>query len=354
MAIDLIRHRVLPAFGLTGALVEPLVAGLIHQTYLVQHATDRWVLQRVHPSFKAELLIDLQVVASRLKAQGVLTSQLKSTADGALGLALGPEDGLWRVLSYIEGNSFQTLVSAAQAYSAGVLVARFHEALRGMAHSFAGVYAGLHDTCSHVAVLRSALVTQSRHRLFHEVLALAKCLECAYRYLSPLPQCAAQICHGDLKLTNILFAGPSGPDSERAICLIDLDTVGPGSLAYELGDAWRSWCNRAGEDADVADLDMELLRASFSGYREALARPLSEREVQALIYGPEWVSLELAFRFASDALLESYFAWDATAFPAPGEHNLLRAKGQWSLHCAFVRTRPARAAALQTQRVSFS
>jgi hypothetical protein len=58
------------------------------------------------------------------------------------------------------------------------------------------------------------------------------------------------------------------------------------------------------------------------------------------------VSLELAAPFAEDALRESYFGWDATRFPGRGEHNLHRARGQWSLHEAFVRSRGDRAALL--------
>ena len=63
---------------------------------------------------------------------------------------------------------------------------------------------------------------------------------------------------------------------------------------------------------------------------------------RALVLGVEWVSLELAARFAADALLESYFGWDARRFPGRGEHNLVRAQGQLSLHTALVAARPAR------------
>ena len=55
------------------------------------------------------------------------------------------------------------------------------------------------------------------------------------------------------------------------------------------------------------------------------------------------MSLELAVRFAADALDESYFGWDAGRFASRGDHNLVRARGQWSLHEAVVATRPQRA-----------
>ena len=62
--------------------------------------------------------------------------------------------------------------------------------------------------------------------------------------------------------------------------------------------------------------------------------------------GVEWISLELAARFAADALFESYFGWDPARFPGRGEHNLVRARGQWSMHQALVATRAERAGML--------
>ena len=69
-------------------------------------------------------------------------------------------------------------------------------------------------------------------------------------------------------------------------------------------------------------------------------------EQRALLLAPEWISLELAARFAADALDESYFGWNAHRFLSRGEHNLTRARGQWSLHGALVQTRSARALVL--------
>ena len=54
--------------------------------------------------------------------------------------------------------------------------------------------------------------------------------------------------HGDPKISNLMFAR----DSDRGLCLIDLDTLGPMPIALELGDALRSWCNPAAEDARAA------------------------------------------------------------------------------------------------------
>ena len=77
--------------------------------------------------------------------------------------------------------------------------------------------------------------------------------------------------------------------------------------------------------------------------RGGLGRALNGDERRALLLGPEWISLELAARFAADALRENYFGWDPTRFPSRGAHNLVRARGQWALHEAFVGTHAQRA-----------
>jgi Ser/Thr protein kinase RdoA (MazF antagonist) len=157
-----------------------------------------------------------------------------------------------------------------------------------------------------------------------------------------LPVLPDRVCHGDLKFNNILFAAADGPEADRPLCLIDLDTLGPMPLAFELGDAWRSWCNRNGENNPVAALDLEIFRTSLEGYREGLGRPLSEGERRALLLGLDWVSVELAARFAADALYENYFGWDPKRFAGRGEHNLVRARSQFSLHQALAAARPER------------
>jgi len=348
-----IRARVLPAYaGWEGASVTPIPGGLINRTYLVEVPGGRAVLQRVSPIFSPAIQHNIRAVTLRLEAAGLVTPRLIPTYDGRLFLAAeepsvleagGSDSGVWRMLSYVPGATFDVVASTGQTYAAGALIARFHRALAGIPHTFDGLRVGVHDTRRHLARLQEAVAAYEGHRLARHVGALATAIAAGAEALPPLPDLSPTICHGDLKFNNILFAGAHAPDSERALCLIDLDTVGPLSLAYELGDAWRSWCNRAGEDAAVAQLDLEIFRASLDGYRDGLGASLDSDARRALLLGPEWVSLELSARFAADALAESYFGWDAARFPGRGEHNLLRARGQWSVHEELRASRASRA-----------
>jgi Ser/Thr protein kinase RdoA (MazF antagonist) len=331
---------------LVGGTPRRFGAGLINETYLVEAGAVRHVLQRVNPIFPAVIHENLLAVTDRLTAAGLLTPRLLPTMDGRPCLDLGA-DGVWRVLTFVDGVSHDRVVSPAQARAAGELVARFHAALADLRHSFVGLRVGVHDTPRHLERLRAAVRTHLRHGLHAATVPVADAIFASVAGLPPLPPLPDLVGHGDLKFNNVLFAGSAPPASEQALCLIDLDTVGPVSLAYELGDAWRSWCNRSGEDRTDAALDLEILRAALDGYCAGRGRELERDERLALLLGPEWVSLELAARFAADALVENYFGWDPTRFAGRGEHNLHRARGQLSLHQAFVASRADRAALLR-------
>jgi Ser/Thr protein kinase RdoA (MazF antagonist) len=343
----LIRERVLPHYpGWARATISPLPGGLINRTLLLEVDETRAVLQRVSRVFSPRIHENIAAVTARLAEAGVTTPRLVATRAGAPYVDVDGE-GVWRLLTHVEGVGFDAVTSPRQARSAGLLIARFHRALADLQHEFVGMRTHVHDTPAHLRRLAEVVATRRQHRLTGEVGELAEQIATAAESLPALPVLAPRVCHGDLKFSNILFADHEPPASERAVCLIDLDTVGPLSLAYELGDAWRSWCNRAGEDVPDARLDLEVLRASLDGYREGLGAGLDAETRRALVLGVEWVSLELASRFAADAILETYFGWDASRFPGRGEHNLVRARGQWSLHRALVATRDARGEMLE-------
>ena len=341
--LDPAQRQVLAHYpGWEGAAVEPVAGGLINRTFLLVRPGERAVLQRVSAIFSPRIHENIEAVTRRLAAAGVATPRLVPTRAGRLWVE-GRDGGVWRLLTHVDGVAFDAVAGVRQAHTAGALIARFHRALDGLSHAFVSMRVGVHDTARTLERLDEAVAAHPKHRLAPEVGALAREIRAAGVALPALPALRPRICHGDLKFSNVLFADHEPPASERAVCLIDLDTVGPQSLAYELGDAWRSWCNRAGEDASEARLDLEVLAASLAGYREGWGRALDADTRRGLLLGVEWVSLELAARFAADALFESYFAWDANRFAGRGEHNLVRARGQRSLHAALVATRDARA-----------
>ena len=86
------------------------------------------VLQRVNPVFSAEVNIDIAAVTEHLAKKGLLTPRLVPTRAGALWFE---HEGIWRVLTRIDGVCFDALEAPSQARAAGRIVAEFHRALAG-------------------------------------------------------------------------------------------------------------------------------------------------------------------------------------------------------------------------------
>ncbi len=318
-----------PAFA--DARVTRIAQGLIHHSFTVQGGDGEYVLQRVNPIFSPRIHDNIRAVTEHLHRKGLTTLRLVPTKTGGAYADLG-EAGIWRLATRVPGASLEVCPSAAHARAAAGLAARFHAALADLRHEFRPPGIPLHQTAHHLAELEATLVTHRTHRLYDRVAPLAAGILGAAERLAPLDDLPSRPVHGDLKFNNVLFA-PDGPGAApEAIALIDLDTLSRQPLCVELGDAWRSWCNRSGEDSPEAALDLGLLRAAVEGYLHALPLELAPVERASLAEGLERISLELAARFAADALRESYFGWDPARFASRGEHNLIRALGQWSLH----------------------
>jgi len=152
-----------------------------------------------------------------------------------------------------------------------------------------------------------------------------------------------RVIHGDLKISNLLFEAESPPGADRARALIDFDTLLRAPLWGEWGDAWRSWCNRRGEDESEAQFDLTIFEASLRGLARSGRTAIDEAERASLAHSVERIALELATRYATDALEESYFAWDAARFETASAHNRTRCEGQLSLAASARATRGERA-----------
>jgi Ser/Thr protein kinase RdoA (MazF antagonist) len=303
-------------------------AGLINRTFVVEGPLGpAAVVQRLHPVFSGIVNEDIDAITAHLARKGLATPRPIRTDDGALWVdGVGDDEGRpWRALTFVEGECFERVPSAAVAREAGRLVARFHGALGDLEHDYRHVRAGVHDTPRHLAALRAAVGEHRGHRLHGEVSALAGPLLAAAARMPDLSAMPLRHAHGDLKISNLVFRGGVGH------CLVDLDTLGRLGWPFELGDALRSWCNPAGEDADCAAIEPDLFAAAVEGYGEGARGSVSAAEARALVAGLATICVELSARFLADALAERYFAFDASRYATRGDHNLVRGAGQYRL-----------------------
>ncbi len=319
--------------------------GLINRTWAVGDPT--WaMLQWVNPIFDPRIHLDIEAVTSRLEEAGLSTPRLVPSTRGELWTMQGRD--CWRLLTYIPGSTLHQLENVDQAAEAGHLVGRFHAALTDWEYQLKARQRHIHDTTLHMAELHAARSESARHPLGSEARELAD--EILGRWSSwdgeLIPH--QRFSHGDLKISNLRFDAAA----ERALCLIDLDTVGSMPIACEMGDAWRSWCNPAGEDdPEATTFDVELFDASARAWLAA-APPLSDDELRSLVPGIERICLELAARFCADAVRNTYFREDRNTHPEPGRHNLIRARGQLALAVAARDSRTECEAVVKSARRS--
>ena len=310
--------------------------GLINATWLARDAGQLLgVVQRLNTDiFVPEVHEDIHAVTQHVAKAGLATPKLVPTRSGALWATT--DSGVYRQLTPVGDSTIHALQSVAQARSAGRLVGRFHGALEGFNHDFRSVRAGAHDTDAHMAGLSKALDAHANHRLYDRVAPLAERILNGWRTWDGQRQGQQRVIHGDLKVSNLRWTGGD------AVAVIDLDTMQISTLAIELGDAFRSWCNRSSESDVHSVFDLGLFESAIGGYAEVVVP--SKSEWASIVPGIERISTELAARFARDALEERYFGFDP-AYGSRGEHNLVRALGQMSL-ASSVRTQRGAAEAV--------
>lgn len=306
--------------------LRKVTIGNLNQTFMIENDEGRFVLQQLNPVFAPEVNLDIQALTTHLAKKGVGTTTLIPTLDGALWADL--EGKSYRLLSFIEGDNFSSLSNAVQAKEAGHLVGMFHRAVSDFQHEYRFSRGNVHDTKSHLLKLKKALAQHSDHEMINEVLELAEPMLRASELLVDLSTLPKRHSHGDLKINNIIF----GSDTENH-SLIDLDTIGLMPWALEMGDAFRSWCNPAGENSERVSFNETFFEASLQAYADVAGDFWSRTERDYLIEGVRAIPLELASRFLRDVLEDSYFGYDATRFSSRKAHNLLRAKGQFALYC---------------------
>lgn len=327
---------VLAAWDLDGARCAPIPGGHINRTWRVDAAAGPFVLQWLNPIFAPEVHHDIEAVTARLAASGLETPRLVRTRAGAL-WATDPGGGVWRLFTFVPGETLLAADHPARCRAAGALLGAFHAALWDFAHDYRFGRLGVHDTPAHLAGLAHAV---SEHADHPEHGAVAPVAAAILEHAAALPLdlgLPLRHVHGDPKISNLRFA----PDG-RAVCLVDLDTLARMPLPVELGDAFRSWCSPAGEESE-ARFRLDFFEAGLAGYAAGLGGRAGAAEREALPLLVETIAIELAARFCADALRESYFGWDRARFPRASAHNLVRARSQ----LALARSVRARRAALE-------
>jgi Ser/Thr protein kinase RdoA (MazF antagonist) len=238
----------------------------------------------------------------------------------------------WRAISFVENSeSFDLMRDENHAWEVGFALGQFHGLISDLAADrLVDTLPGFHITPGYLVHYEAVLPMTQVEKTEDVAYCLAFVADRA-PWCNVLETAKAEgklplrLMHGDPKVNNIMFDKTTG----KAVAVVDLDTVKPGLVHYDIGDCLRSGCNLLGEEtADWRSVtfDLTLCKAILSGYLSVARSFLTSADYDFLFDGIRLIAFELGLRFFTDHLAgDVYFK---TKYPG---HNLARALVQFQL-----------------------
>ena len=329
-------------------------SGNVNDTFLVTVSQNRtgpqqaeapqFILQRLNtavfrkPSLvMANLAAVSEHVRRRLKVEPLEAGRrfelprVLPARDGQVGVQ-DAAGSFWRALSFIEeADTFDIIKDREHAREVGYALGLFHRLLADLPpQALADTLPGFHVTPGYLQHYDEILAATTPPptaevkyclKFIGERRALAYVLEEAQKQGRLRPR----VIHGDPKVNNVMLDRAKG----FAVALVDLDTVKPGLVHYDIGDCLRSGCNPSGEETQAWEevrFDPELGRAILEGYLPLARDFLTESDYAHLYDAIRLIAFELGLRFFTD-----YLAGNVYFKARHREHNLLRALVQFRL-----------------------
>ncbi len=347
-----IKH-IIKKFCFRGKYVsaEEMTSGNINATYRLQYlqedgSTILYVLQKINTvAFRnpEELMANIQLVVNHITAARARLHkdsdrrvlEFIPTKEGKY-LYKDENGGYWRADIFInDATAYNSIEDPRHFYEAGRAFGKFQRYLSDFpAEKLAATIPYFHHTTKRFYAFVAAVAEDragrvsglseeidfffDRRKLMNKIIELTEA--------GVLPE---RVTHNDTKLNNVLIDDRTG----KAICVIDLDTVMPGSILYDYGDAIRyGACTAAEDEPDTAKIgvDMNLFRLFTDAFVSEIASTITEEEIRHLPLGVLVMTCELAMRFLTDYINgDEYFK---VKYP---EHNLVRARAQIKLLTEF-------------------
>lgn len=353
--------KVAEQFNVDGRIVtiRPTGSGNVNDTYLAVFRTtfseQRFILQRINTNVfaKPEWIMENLSILSNYVHKRLMAEADEADRIWQLPMVIptrngqdyhcDEEGGYWRAITLIaSAESFDRPQSSDHAFEVGCVLGQFHRLVSTMnPKSLRDTLPGFHETPRYLAKYDRTVKTEHAVKTLESVVEtrrLSKFID-ERRDLANVLQHAidkgdlkVRLIHGDPKVSNIMIDNDTG----KGTSIIDLDTVKPGLIHYDFGDALRSICNTQGEEADDLKrvvFDLDLCEAFVSGYMKFAADFLSENDRKYLYDSIRLITFELGLRF-----FEDYLAGNKYFKVREEEQNLHRARVQFKL-CESIETR---------------
>jgi len=327
---------------------KELVSGHINDTFLVKTNEEPfYILQRInHIVFKdVPGLISNKVSVSehiQKKLAHLSETELKRRVLTFVQAKNGnyyykDENGnYWNVMVYIKDSVTHDIVTDKEvAYEGGKLFGDFLNLTNDFdASVLSEVIPKFHDMSFRYSQFKFALQSVSKARLFEAKSLIDRVVESKeeMHILQNLKETGAiklRVTHNDTKISNALFT-----KDNKGLCVIDTDTIMPGIVHYDFGDAIRTICNSTAEDEsnlDLVEFNVEYYNAYKKGFLEKIEGSLTPIELKYLPLGAKTMIFIMAIRFLTDYMNNDIYY--KTKYP---EHNLDRAKNQFKLIDSMV------------------
>ena len=345
MEINREIKNITSAFVLEDNLTEcvPYGSGHINDTYRLTYDTGKhYILQKMNKSIftkPVELMENVSGVTAWLKKKIQETGgdvdretlNLVMTKDG-LPYYVDEDGEYWRVYLFIEDATCYDMVKDEEDfYQSAVAFGHFQRLLADYpAETLHETIVNFHNTVDRLEKFKTAVEKDVCHRVADVEKEIQFVLDrtelahvlCDMQNQGKLP---LRVTHNDTKLNNIMIDNKTG----KGLCVIDLDTVMPGSALYDYGDSIRFGASTGAEDEkdlDKISCDLKLFEIYTKGYVEGCGGSLTEEEIRMLPMGAKLMTLECGMRFLAD-----YLQGDVYFKIHRPEHNLDRARTQFKL-----------------------
>lgn len=343
-AIDLIN--IFKRFDASGSYLEayPFGTGHIHDTYRIVTGADYsdYLLQKLNHNIFRDipgLQDNIYRITNHIRNKLLLDNETDierkclmviKTLEGITWFRDDNGD-YWRMFFFIpDHRSYDIVHNKSLAYEGGKAIGRFQSLLSDLpGPRLNETIPFFHDIEKRLETFHKALKKDTVYRVgsvkdeINFVLTREEEMKTILK-LGRQGKIPLRITHNDTKFNNILL-----DDKDRALCLIDLDTVMPGYIHYDFGDSIRTVANTGAEDEEdlsLISMNIEFYEYFTRGYLEQVKNVLNRTEVDYLAYAPTLMTFIMGLRFLTD-----YISGDVYYKIHKPNHNILRARAQFRL-----------------------
>ena len=334
-----IPDDILTAYGLNDQLSEvmPFGTGLINHTWKLVAGKKMYILQRINshifPNPEA-IANNIHLVGSYLKQHSpeyLFASPISTYENREMVYSNAEGGGYFRLFPFIEdSHSIDVVKNSQQAFEAAAQFGKFTKLLAGIeANSLKITLPAFHDLSLRFKQFTDSLENGNKERIIQaasliDFINTESGIVTVYEWIKNNPSFKIRVTHHDTKISNVLFNS-----AEKALCVIDLDTVMPGYFISDVGDMMRTYLPTVNEEeTDFTKIEIreEVYHAIVDGYRNEMESELTDTESEYFFYAGQFMIYMQAIRFLTDHCNNDVYY--GAKYPG---HNFVRAGNQMVL-----------------------